>query len=84
MALNYFIGKSQAWLEDALASAQADAAAGKTTTSVTTSDLSTGKVIQVDVRTRIEWLLYALGLLDPVNYPLTGSRRITRTRAIFS
>ena len=44
----------------------------------------TGKVIQVDVRTRIEWLLYALGLLDPVNYPISGSRRVTRTRAIFS
>jgi hypothetical protein len=84
MPLNYFIGKSQAWLEEQLSSAQADAASGKTTTSVTTSDLSTGKVIEVDVGTRIERLLYALYLLDPITYPLNQIRRVTRTKAIFS
>jgi len=84
MPLNYFIGKSQSWLEEQLASAQADAASGKTTTSITTSDLSTAKVIESDVSTRIERLLYALYLLDPINYPLTNIRRVTRTKAVFS
>jgi len=84
MPLNYFIGKSQSWLEEQLASAQAEAANGKTTTSVTTSDLSTGKVIESDVSTRIERLLYALYLLDPASYPLANIRRVTRTKAVFS
>jgi len=82
MPLNYFRGKSQAWLEDALAQAQADAAAGKTTTSVTTSDLSTGKIIQAGVQERIQRIEWALYLLDPVTWPLNGP--ITRTRGIFS
>jgi hypothetical protein len=83
MPLNYFIGKSQVWLEEQLASAQADAAAGKITTSDTTGDLSTGKVVQDDITTRIQRLLYALYLLDPTTYPLTNTRRTTRTRVIY-
>jgi len=84
MPLNIFIGKSKAWLEAQLASAQADAASGKTTTSVTTTDLSTSKSVQADISTRIEQLLWALYLLDPVTYPLASVRRISRTRAVFS
>jgi len=83
MPLNYFIGKSQVWLEEQLASAQADAAAGKITTSVTTGDLSTGKQVQDDIATRIQRLLYALYLLDPTTYPLANIRRVTRTKVIY-
>jgi hypothetical protein len=82
MPFNYFRGKTQAWLEEQLSSAQADAASGKTTTSVTTSDLSTGKHIEVDAATRIERLEWALYLLDPVTWPI--NTRVTRTRGIFS
>jgi len=82
MPQNYFRGKSQAWLEAQLAMAQADASAGKATTSITTSDLSTGKIIEVDADTRIRRLEWALYELDPIKWPL--QRPNTRTRAIFS
>jgi len=81
MPLNYFRGQSQAWCEEALASAQADAAAGKITISVTTGDLSTGKVVQADVATRIRRLEWSLYVLDPVKWPL--NRTVSRTRVIF-
>ena len=79
MAVNYFAGKSQTWLETELAKAQADLAAGKTIITASAGDVASGKMIQVDVRERIEKLLYALYLLDSTTYPATNLR-VSRTR----
>lgn len=83
MPINYFIGKDQAWLEAELAKAQADFSAGKTLVSVHAGDVSSAKQVQVDVRVRMEQLLYALYLLDPVKYPADQIRRTTVTVARF-
>ncbi len=80
MAVNYFAGKTQIWLEAELEKAQADMSSGKTITSVSSGDVSSGKMVQVDVKERIEKLLYALYLLDDTTYPLASSTRTSRTR----
>ncbi len=82
MAVNYFAGKTQTWLETQLASAQADFAAGKTRTSVTSGDVASGSQIEVSVKERIERLLYALYLIDPDTYPLASVSRISRTKLV--
>ena len=81
--LNIFVGKSQAWLEEQLAKAQADYASGRVLTSVSAGDTSTGKLVQVNIRDRISALLVALNALDPTTYP-ASSLRISRTRITFS
>ena len=80
MAINPFIGVTQAQLERWLADAQADLAAGKTLSSYGSGDVSGSKLIQMTPLQRIEKLLYALYLLDPTTYPLASIKRVTRTR----
>ena len=67
--MNYLIGLSQATLEAELAKAQADFMAGRTVTSVSAGDASTGKQMVMSVERRIQQLLKALHILDPVTYP---------------
>ena len=78
--VNMFIGWSQASLETALLAAQTDYAAGKTTTQVQAGDASSTKTISVDIKKRIERIMYSLYLLDPTTYPLSQIRRVTRTQ----
>ena len=82
MAVNYFAGKTQVWLETQLERAQSDMAAGKTITSVSSGDVASGKQIETNTKERIERLLYALSLLDPDTYPMASSVRTTRTRIV--
>jgi hypothetical protein len=81
--MNYFIGKSQAWLEAELAKAQADFASGKTTTSVSAGDASSGKQSMMSLERRIQQILKALFLLDPVTYPAVDVIPNRMTRASF-
>ena len=84
MALNLFAGKSQSWLEAELAKAQADLAAGKTVTSVSSDGSTTGKLVQVSAVERIKMLLVALNKLAPNTYHYNDVTPVTRTRAVFS
>jgi len=82
--MNYFIGKTKPWLESELAKAQADYSAGKVIINVSSGDVTTGKMIHVNVQDRIERLLIALNALDSTTYPDLSIRRISRTRVTFS
>jgi len=81
--INYFIGQPSAQLVIWLREAQEALAAGQTVIQVDTragsgGNSTTGK-IEVDVRERIELLLGALNLLDPVTYP-SSVRKVSKTR----
>lgn len=78
--VNYFLGQSQADLETALRAAQDDLKAGKTIVEGSSGDSSAKEFIQADVYTRIEQILFALFLLDPIHYPAGMVKRVTRTR----
>lgn len=82
MAVNYFAGKTQTWLETELGKAQAELAAGKTITTANSGDVGFGKQVQIEIKERIERILYALFKLDPDTYPLASSVRVTRTRMV--
>jgi hypothetical protein len=79
MAVRYFKGRTQAWLESELRSAQEELAAGRVTTSVSAGDTETEETIEVNVKERIELLLEELNRLDPVTYPssMLAVRRTT-------
>lgn len=78
--MNPFIGQSQETLEAWLREAQEDLAAGKTITSAGAGDTRFDNQVSGSPEKRIEQLLRALNLLDPVTYPATEIRRATRTR----
>jgi hypothetical protein len=82
--INYFVGKEKPELEAWLEQAQEDLAAGRSTTRVNARGNAGGvdseEVIEIDVRTRIEQLLFALNQLDPVAYPASSCRRVSRTQ----
>lgn len=78
--LNYFIGKTQAQLETALASAQADLLAGSAVMQAAAGDASTQLRIEYDTKNRIELILAALNALDPVTYPAAQTKRVSRTK----
>jgi len=84
MAINYFIGWSVADLEAELRLAQEDLAAGKATIQAGAGDASQQSRIERAAEARIESLLKALNLLDPVKYPAAQIARITETKAAFS
>lgn len=67
--MNYYIGKSQAWLEAELEKAQAEFAAGKVVTGASAGDASTNKQVSMSLERRIQQILKALHLLDPDTYP---------------
>lgn len=81
--MNYFIGRSQEWLEKQLAARQQELAAGKTVTSVTAGDTSAAKTTQLSIIECIRMLLQALSLLDVATYPVASITPITETRVIF-
>jgi hypothetical protein len=78
--VNYFIGQSQADLETALAQAQDDLKAGKTIVQAHSGDTYAQEQVSIDIYSRIEQILHALSLLDPVTYPPAQVRRVARTR----
>jgi hypothetical protein len=80
--INYFIGKTRTWLETELSKAQAEFAAGVVVTGAGSGDVHADSEIQVNVRERIERLLYALYLIDPDDYPASSFQRVTRTKMI--
>lgn len=81
MAVNYFAGKTQAWLEAELAKVQADLAGGSATLSAGSGEVNRAVSIQADAQVRYQRLYYALYILDPDTYPATGFRT-TRTKLI--
>jgi hypothetical protein len=72
--VNYFIGKTQAWLEAELAKVQEDLAAGKTLVSWGAGESNAVNVRQMSLQTRFDHLYRALHELDPDNYPATNFR----------
>lgn len=84
MAVNYFIGQTQEWLERQLAMCQEDIAAGKTLIQWGAGDSSGIRKVQLTPQLRFAQLYYALYLLDPETYPSTGLAPTNRTRAVFS
>lgn len=81
MAVNYFAGKSQTWLETELAKVQAELSSGKVRVSVGSGDVNSQSLIEADLTARYDRLYYALYLLDPTTYPATGFR-VSRTKAV--
>jgi len=81
--LNYFIGKSQPWLEAELAKAQAEYAEGKTLVQASGGDASASKQVSMSLERRIQQILKALYLLDPVTYPADDVIPVRVTRASF-
>jgi hypothetical protein len=79
VAIRYFIGRSQAWLEAELFKAQEELAAGNTVMTVTTGDTQTGAQVQVNIKERIEMILKELNILDDETYPSSAIVRTTRT-----
>lgn len=77
MPFNPFIGKSRVWLEAELATLQDDLVSGRTTISAGAGDVTSQDRLEVNIYQRIEQVLYALYLIDPVAYP---RETITRTR----
>jgi hypothetical protein len=84
MAFNPFIGWSVEDLEEELRAAQEDLAAGKSTTKVGAGDANVESMTDKSPEARIELLLRALNLQDPVKYPIAQITRITMTKAAFS
>lgn len=89
--INYFRKPSsrsaeewQAQLETWLEEAQEALATGQTVMRVRTlagnGGTETESNVEVNVKERIERLLYALFLLDPEEYPASETRRVTRTQ----
>lgn len=81
MAVNYFAGKSQAWLESQLATTLDELAAGKVRIAVGSGDVSSQSMVEADLTTRYDRLYYALFLLAPTTYPASGFR-VSRTKAV--
>lgn len=67
---NWFIGKSQEWLEAELNKAQSDLAAGKTLTGWSQGGDSASKQVQLSAQERITELLYSLSQIDGETYPI--------------
>jgi len=78
--INYFIGKTKPWLQQELANAQEELAAGNTVMRAVTGETDTTAQVQVNIRNRIEHLLWALNQIDPATYPITSIRRVTQTQ----
>ena len=81
--MNYFIGKSQAWLEAELAKAQAEYAEVKSLVQASGGDASASKQLAMSLERRIQQILRALYLLDPATYPADSVIPVRQTRASF-
>lgn len=79
MALNYFIGWTQARLEAELTKAQQELAAGASIQSGSGGDTSFSQISQIPIQQRIEMLYRALNALDSTTYPAASITRHDRT-----
>ncbi len=79
----WFYGKSQEWLEAALAEAQADLSAGSASTGGTEGDASFTEQVTLSPQDRIDALLYELHCVDPGKYPACVGRLSRVTRVVF-
>lgn len=75
MPRNYYVGKSQSELESMLSDLQAEMEAGGTVTSGGGGEMSFGIQGALTIDERWRRIYYALYLLDPDTYPITGMRR---------
>jgi hypothetical protein len=73
----------QPWLEAELANAQAEYAEGKTLVQASGGDASASKQVSMSLERRIQQILKALYLLDPVTYPAEDVIPVRVTRASF-
>lgn len=69
LGVNYFVGRTQAWLENQLAQCQEDLAAGKTRITWGAGESSSGSLKTTSPQQRYADLYFALSVLDPDTYP---------------
>jgi hypothetical protein len=81
VAVNYFAGKSQQWLETEYDKVLSELSSGKVRTAVNSGEVGSQSMIESDLTTRRDRLYYALFLLDPATYPVTNFR-VSRTKAV--
>jgi hypothetical protein len=81
VAVNYFAGKSQSWLEGELTKVVSQLSAGKVIISAGSGDVNSQSMVESDLTARYDRLYYALYLLAPTTYPATGFR-VSRTKAV--
>lgn len=81
--MNYFIGKTQAWLETELAKAQEEYAEGKTLISAGAGDANDSKQVSMSLERRIQQLLKSLHIIDPTTYPASSVIPNRQTKASF-
>jgi len=84
MALNPFIGRDRAWLEERLRETQDELGSGMSATSGNLAEVSFGAIMTIGPMKRLEFLLAALNRIDPVTYPADATTVPTRTIATFS
>jgi len=84
MALNLFIGMSQAKLEAALRATQRELLTGKSTISANLGEASYSKIMTIGPMERLKMILAALNLLDPIMYPIDSVSVPTRTLGTFA
>ena len=84
MAINYFIGWTQSELEEELAAAQEDLAAGKATIMAQAGEARSGRAVEESAVNRIKMLLRALNAVNPTAYPADQVTAMTSTRAAFA
>ena len=84
MAFNPFIGMLQADLETALAAAQQDLLAGKSTIAAQSGSVGVKSQIAISPQRRVELILRALNLLNPGEYPIDQTVITDNVRVAFS
>lgn len=84
MAINYFLGWSEAELKEALRRAQEDLADGKAALGARAGDASIENQNVKSAEERIRLILRALHAKSPDEYPLDEITAITSTKAAFS
>ena len=83
MAINYFDGWTVAELNTEIRRCQNELAAGQTVTGSAAGDVNFNFQVQHDILNRIEMLMRARSILDPVNYPPEDNTPIDRTEIVF-
>lgn len=83
MAFNPFIGRNKEWLLQKLAEAQDELAGGMSTISGGLGEANFGKIMTVGPAERIQLIMRALNLIDPVGFPIDATSAPRRTVATF-
>jgi hypothetical protein len=81
--INYFYGRSEAWLLDRLKQTQEDLAAGRTRVSWQAGESNSASRIMLSPQITYQMLWEALSKIDCVTYPPEQGAPITRTKAVF-